>query len=420
MRIAPLTLPWRTAGPARGPGSLGSVSIELTLDAMATGGEAVGRDADGRVTFVVGARPGERVSVELEKVKKRHAHGHLVEGLDPSDARRPPPCPHVGRGCGGCGWQHVQPAAQRAFKVAIIRDVLQRIAHVADPDVRPGPELAATDYRTTVRAAVTGGRAGFHRARSRDVVTIDDCGVAHPLLADLFADARYPGCTQVTLRVGARTGERLVLASPRADEVEVADDVTLVGTDEVNAGRHAWHHELVDGARWRISATSFFQARPDGAEALIDAVHAGLSDTSGRLVDLCCGVGLLGGSLARRDPGRWRLTGVERHRPAVHDARWNLADLNDAVLVRASLDSWKPRPAAAVVADPARAGLAARGVASVAATGAERVVLVSCDPGAMGRDAGLLAEYGYRLSHATLVDLFAQTPHIEAVSVFTR
>src|SRR5699024_4140133 len=142
-------------------------------------------------------------------------------------------------------------------------------------------------------------------------------------------------------------------------------------------GRHAWHHEIVDGRRWRISATSFFQARPDGAEAMIDAVHVGLGDTSGRLLDLFCGVGLLGGALAGRDPGRWSLTGVERHRPAVHDARENLADLDDVRIVRASMASWSPGRADAVVADPARSGLGRDGVESVTATRAERVVLVS-------------------------------------------
>lgn len=394
--------------------------IELTIDAMATGGGAVGRDPQGRATFVAGALPGEQVVAEIDRIKKRHAHAHLVEVLTSSGDRRQPPCPHVARGCGGCGWQHIEPDAQRRLKVGILSDSLRRLGGVDSPDVRPGAELAGTSYRTTVRAAVNKGRAGFHRARSHDVVTMDECLTAHPLLADLFEDGRYEGCDEVTFRAGARTEERLVLASPSSRRVEVPGDVTLIGTDEIHAGRHAWHHEIVDGRRWRISATSFFQARPDGAEAIIDAVSAGLEGVSGRLIDLCCGVGLIGGSLVARDPGRWRLTGVERHRPAVHDARENLADLADVRIVRASLASWSPRNADAVVADPARSGLGRDAVDAVAATGAERVVLVSCDPGALGRDASLLAAVGYRFDHSTLVDLFAQTPHIEAVSVFSR
>src|SRR5699024_10508309 len=132
-----------------------------------------GRDADGRATFVAGALPGERVRVEVERTAKRHAHARLVEVLDPSGDRRTPPCPFVAAGCGGCGWQHVVSAAQPRLKAEIVADVLERLGGVDDPDVRTGPALADFGYRTTVRAAVTDGRAGFRRARSNDVVAVD-------------------------------------------------------------------------------------------------------------------------------------------------------------------------------------------------------------------------------------------------------
>jgi 23S rRNA (uracil1939-C5)-methyltransferase len=48
------------------------------------------------------------------------------------------------------------------------------------------------------------------------------------------------------------------------------------------------------------------------------------------------------------------------------------------------------------------------------------VVLVSCDPAALGRDARLLAEAGYRHAGTTLVDLFPHTSHVEAVTGFVR
>ncbi len=137
-------------------------------------------------------------------------------------------------------------------------------------------------------------------------------------------------------------------------------------------------------------------------------------------MDLCCGVGLLGGALLARDPGRWSLLGVERHRPAVNDALHNLADLDDVRIVRATMAGWHASAADVVVADPARAGLGKVGVATVAATGAATVALVSCDPASLGRDTALLGKAGYRFAHTTPVELFPQTPHVEAVSVFHR
>jgi tRNA/tmRNA/rRNA uracil-C5-methylase (TrmA/RlmC/RlmD family) len=59
-------------------------------------------------------------------------------------------------------------------------------------------------------------------------------------------------------------------------------------------------------------------------------------------------------------------------------------------------------------------------VEHVAATGAARLVLVSCDPAALGRDAALLATAGYDLVTAQLVDLFPHTSHVEVVSRFDR
>ena len=72
------------------------------------------------------------------------------------------------------------------------------------------------------------------------------------------------------------------------------------------------------------------------------------------------------------------------------------------------------------MADPPRTGLGARGVTKVDATTRGRLVLVSCDPGALGRDAGLLADAGFELDRSQLVDLFPHTSHVEVVSRFER
>lgn len=394
--------------------------MELAITGMATGGDGVGRDQDGRTIFVRGAVTGDVVHAAIELEKKRYAKAALQSIVEPSPDRRTPPCPHVARGCGGCGWQHIVPEAQRRFKVGIVSDALSRQGGVSNPRVELGPPLPGAAFRTTLRMVTDKGQAAFRRSRSHDAIAVDSCLVAHNGLVELIADGVFDGCSEVTLRIGARTDERLVLATPRADAVVVPDDVIVVGRDELERGRHAWHHEIVDGRSWRISATSFFQARPDGAEAIIDAIAAGLDGTSGTLVDLCCGVGLLGGALANRNPGRWKVLGVERHKPAVVDARHNLGDLDDVRVIRASLKSWRPSPADVVIADPARDGLGAHAVDRVAETGANVVALVSCDPASLGRDAHLLKNAGYDFEVATLIDLFPQTPHIETVSIFKR
>jgi tRNA/tmRNA/rRNA uracil-C5-methylase (TrmA/RlmC/RlmD family) len=220
----------------------------------------------------------------------------------------------------------------------------------------------------------------------------------------------------------------MVVCTPAAGDSRVPDGVALVGADELAAGHRAWIHEVVAGRRWRISAASFFQSRPDGAEALVDAVvpavggvgAAAGGDGPGRgpVVDLYSGVGLFAGVLGERT-GR-RVVAVESNRSALADARINLADIDGARVVRADVRRWRPSPASVVVADPSRHGLGADVVARIGGTGAVALALVSCDAGALGRDAGLLAAAGWRLDGVRLVDLFPHTAHVEAVTGWFR
>lgn len=386
-------------------------TVELRTTGVAAGGDGVSRDDGGRVVFVTGALPGESVAVELTEEKARFARGHVVEVLDPSPHRVAAPCPEVARGCGGCSWQHVAPGAQRALKVDIVRDVLERLGRVPDPVVHPGPDLPGAGYRTTVRAAVVDGRAGLRRARSHEVVEVESCLVAHPLLADLLTAGRFGAADEVTLRCGARTGERLVLVTPSARGVEVPEGVVVAGAEDP-AG--AWFHEEVAGRRFRISARSFFQTRADGADALVAAVSAAAEGApEGRMVDAYGGVGLFAGTVGRGRP----VTLVEWSASSVADARVNLPE---ARVLRLDVAKWQPPAATLVVADPARAGLGAGAAGVLAATGASHLVLVSCDPGSLGRDAALLVGHGFRHAETTLVDLFPHTPHVECVTTFIR
>ncbi len=108
---------------------------------------------------------------------------------------------------------------------------------------------------------------------------------------------------------------------------------------------------------------------------------------------------------------------MEANADAVADAEENLRDV-DASVVRADVTRWSPSSCDLVVADPSRAGLEHGGVSAVAASGARRVVLISCDAGSLERDTRLLVGAGYAPVSATLVDLFPHTFHVEVVTAF--
>ena len=389
--------------------------VELETKAVAAGGDAIARTADGQVVFVEGALPGERVRVEVTEVRKDYLRGRAAEILVPSPDRTDPPCPFVAAGCGGCQWQHVTVEAQHRLKQAIVADALRRIAHV--PEAPIAGEVVAIPpaaYRTTLRLAVADdGRAAYHRRHGHELVAVDSCLVAHPRLEELAVEGRFPRAKEVTLRVSAATGERVALVRPASAPPVLPDDVALGGR----------MHEEVAGRQWRVSASSFFQSGPAAAEALVAAVTAAAGDAlerGGLLIDAYAGVGLLGGSLAAGH-GDVRLVALESHPPAARDARANLAGL-DARVQHTEVGRWRPgpEPPAAIVADPARPGLGRAVVDTLAAARAPVLVLVSCDPASLGRDTALLAAAGYRLEGVTVLDLFPHTFHVEAVSRFVR
>lgn len=388
---------------------------DVTTTGVAVGGDAIARDASGRVVFVSGALPGETVRVEVTESRRDFARARVVSVVEPSPDRVEPPCAEVARGCGGCPWQGVLPTAQLRLKRQMVVEALQRIGRIAEPPVAEAVRsVGDRAYRTTVRVAVEDGRAAYRMHHSHSLVAVEGCLVAHPLVEEVLQVGRFGDAGEVIVRASVATGERVVVPRP--------DDATGISVPaDVVVGRRAAVTEVVAGRHWRMSGTSFFQSGPQAASLLVDAVQAAAGDAlrdGGVVVDAYAGVGLLGGSLAgRRDDVR--VVAVESSGPAVRDATANLADL-DASVVRSDVNRWAPEPADLVVADPARAGLGRRAVRVLAATGAPVLVLVACDAASLARDAGLLAEAGYALVGVEVLDLFPHTVHVEAVARFQR
>ncbi len=406
--------------------------IVVVPHAVVAGGDGLARDEGGRVVFVEGALPGERVVARLTEERKDFARALAVEVLEASPDRVAPPCPALAAGCGGCTWQHVAAEAQVRLKADIVTDALRRIGRVADPPAPSVVGLAGPALRTTARLAVAAdGRAGHRRRDGTEAVATDGCLAVHPRLEELIVDGRYPGAEEVLLRVGVAGGERVVQvrraagAAARASDasgaagvsVSVPADVVVVAAGD---GRPGYVHEEVGGRRFRVSVDSFFQPGPVAAEGLVAAVTEAVGEAlpaGGRLIDAYAGVGLFGAVLgAAREA---RVTAVESDRVAVADARTNLAGLT-AKVVRSEMGRWRPTPADVVVADPARSGLGRPGVKVLTAAHPSRLVLVSCDPASLGRDVSLLGAAGYRLVTVALVDAFPHTFHVETVSRFDR
>jgi 23S rRNA (uracil1939-C5)-methyltransferase len=70
-----------------------------------------------------------------------------------------------------------------------------------------------------------------------------------------------------------------------------------------------------------------------------------------------------------------------------------------------------------VLIDPPRTG-AADLLPALARMAPRRLAYVSCHPGSLARDLGILVtEHGFSLRQAGIVDMFAHTSHVESIAI---
>jgi 23S rRNA (uracil1939-C5)-methyltransferase len=396
--------------------------MQLTPDRLVAGGDALARDADGRVVFVEGALPGELIEVEIELTKKDFARGRLVEIVEPSPLRDSPSCSHRRNGCGGCDWMHLQPEAQLDAKVEIVCESLRRVGRLAseavDALVERGGAVSPFGYRTTIRVVGgPNGSVGYRAANSNDVVEVSSCPIAASKLSRLLPVIEADEGAELTLRTSVATGAITAIWDKKYRK-------SIRGVPpKVHIGERAWLTERVAGHDLRVSAGSFFQSGAQAAELLVAAVKRSAPELVGaqHAVDAYGGVGLF--AVAAMD-GAQHVTVIESSKSACLDAEHNLTG-RSASVVRADVSGWTPPagggptpPVDVIVADPARPGLGKPGVTALAAAGAGVLVLVSCDPVSLARDVSLLADAGYVPERVEVFDLFPNTHHVETVTRF--
>ena len=413
---------------------MATITVELTT--MAHGGDALGRH-QGKVIFVPYAIPGEVVRAEITDDREHYAFARLVEVLEPSVHRVPPPCPYFGHGqCGGCQWQHIEYEAQLRFKAAVLTDQLERIGDADAPTVQPTvADETGWAYRNHAQFRPAAGEGlGFQRASGfeggRDTVAIEYCLILHPLLSDLYGviDLDVEDLVRLVLRAGTATEDLLIgfeMKEDKAPALESDEAVSCVlllrEGGYANLIGNNYITEVVAGHNYRISAPSFFQVNTPQAAQLVRVALRYLNLEGGETVlDAFCGVGLFTTHVAEHSG---LVIGVESAPAAIDDLLVNTEDRDNIEIVEGAVEDVLPEISAdvdAVLLDPPRGGVDRLALDALATLGPERVVYVSCDPATLARDAKRLRRGGYRLAETQPVDMFPQTYHVESVSLFVR
>ncbi len=412
--------------------------LDLQLEKLTYGGDAMGRLPDGRAVFVPFGLPGEQVRIRLTEERRGFARGGLLEVLEASPHRIVPRCAHFGV-CGGCRYQNLPYEEQLQAKTEILRDQLKRIGRIETPPVQDMvPSSSPWNYRNHVQFHLTEeGKPGYVRADSPGVFAISECHLPEGPINALWPQLDFEPGTEierVSLRAGKGDDLMLVLESDSSEtpELELEAEISVAHVFEENTVIIAGNDHIVIpvlGRDFRVSAASFFQVNTAMAEKMVGHLLANLPITESpnhptpRFFDVYCGAGLFSAFLA---PHCEQLIGIESSPSACEDFAFNLDEFDHVELYEGLAEEILPSLVGQVanlsylIVDPPRAGLEKGVVDAILKLNPQMVAYVSCDPSTLARDAARLIQGGYRLKAVTPFDLFPQTYHIESISLFER
>lgn len=461
--------------------------VELTIEKLALGGRGLARLED-FVIFVAGALPSQRVRAALTRKKSQWAEARCLEVLAQPGHYLQPFCPHFGP-CGGCVWQELPYAEQLYWKRLHIQEALQHLAGLEDVEVAPLlPAPHTTYYRNKMEFTFAERpwlppaefdaevppepqlTLGLHvRGHFDRVLDITACQLQSPesmaLVNAVRSFARNSGLSAysqrthqgfwrfLAVREGKRTAQTLVhiVTAPHPQQKPVIAalasklrtafphlttlvhsisaskaQVALGESSQVIFGPGVIEEDFC-GARFQISASSFFQTNTECAENIV-ATIAAMANFSGseKVWDLYCGTGSIAIAIA---PKVQSVLGCEISAAAVSDAQKNAArnGISNCAFVAGDIKELVTDPSWVashgtpdlVIVDPPRAGMHPQVCSTLLKLAPPLIIMVSCNPATMARDLEVLSA-SYALVQVQPLDLFPHTAHSECVAKLVR
>lgn len=410
---------------------------------------------DGKTTFVDGALPGEEISFVYTARTRKFDEGRVCGIFSASPERVEPRCAHFGM-CGGCSLQHQAAERQIFGKQQSLLDNLERIGKVEPRRLLQPLTGPVWGYRNKARLGVKfvkkKGRVlvGFREKRTPYLADIRRCEVLHPsvgerieALAELIQSLETrERIAQIEVAVG---DDAAALVFRNLDPLPAGDSDRLkdwaretglhiylqpAGPDSIEllwpeCSQLSYRLPVYD-VELRFLPTDFTQVNPAINQPMITQALSLLEvEVSHRVLDLFCGLGNFTLPLARRADS---VTGVEGDAALVQRARDNARrnGIGNACFHAVDLNedpgahTWMQQSYDRILLDPPRSG-AQEMVRHLGRLRAGRLVYVSCHPGSLARDAGVLVhELGYTLAAVGVMDMFPHTAHVESMALFVR
>ncbi len=441
--------------------------IVLKITASSSSGDGIGH-CDGMVVFVPFSAVGDLLRVKILKVKNNYCYGKIVEILESSENRINNDCNGF-KQCGGCNYRHISYAAETRIKTETVENAIKRIGKI---DLSPKEIIKAENvfrYRNKAQAPFSqNNQLGFYAQRSHRVVPFEngECLIqpqefdaVYNAVNNLFNQLNIPAYNEEThtgvlrhlyLRKAFATGEIMAVLVVNANTFQYEKEFleclqkttenlktvlinfntkqgnTVLGKEDKVIFGNGYITDILCGVKIRISPHSFYQVNRDMAEKLYNKACEYAEPESKTVLDLYCGAGTIGLSMANKAK---KIIGIEIVEQAVNDAKFNakLNNINNAEFICADatagakiLAEQNIKPDVVIV-DPPRKGCDKDLLNCIANEfEPQKIVYVSCDPATLARDCAVLHELGYKLIEYTPVDLFPRTAHIETVALLQK
>jgi 23S rRNA (uracil1939-C5)-methyltransferase len=410
---------------------------------------------EGKVVFVSGAIPGDRVTLKIIQSKASFDRAQVKEWIEVSPNRVSPICVHFGV-CGGCSLQHVDPLAQVAYKQRFLEDNMLKIGRVIPEQVWAPIQGPHWHYRQRARLSVhwdekkQSAFVGFHERSSNIVANMHSCLILSEPISHWIDPLRFlVGSLSIKTRVPqielAQGSDGVpVLVFRILEELSPKDEVLLRQfSDEY--GARIWlqpkgldsqypFYPIADGMLQYtlpeydltlvFAPSEFTQVNSVVNRALVRrAVNLLQLQPQDVVLDLFCGIGNFTLPIARSGA---QVMGIDGSRALIERAianaqlnhliantEWLVADLFG--VTEEQISRW-PK-ANKVLIDPPRDG-AREVVKAMQWLRPERIVYVSCNPSTLARDAQELVQQGYRLQGVGIANMFPHTTHVESIALF--
>ena len=346
------------------------------------------------IMFVNGALPEEDITVKNIKENKKFYESDLDEILEPSTSRVVPKCPFYEL-CGGCNLMHMADPLQQEFKLNKVRDILNKYTYYKG-EIKLIESNQQLFYRNKITLKVLNNKWGYYNSKTHDLVEVTSCLIAKQEINEVITNHEYLNITNGEVVIRSNQDKEVLISIRSEEEVTINEELIPSNVAGIILNNKAIYKN--------------------------DYFYDTIGDLSGtNLLDLYCGVGTLGLSVANKFKN---IYGIEIVENAIIDAKHNakINNISNTHYYAGSTDDILENLNVkfdTIILDPPRSGLNKKTIEQVLKIRPKVIAYVSCDPMTLARDLKILSDK-YKITKVNALEMFPNTFHVESLVILEK